>query len=219
MAKLTPRQTEILEFIRRSVRDEGYPPSQRDIARHFGFAQNAARDHLRALARKGEIEIASNDARAIRLCGESGVEAAPQGLPLLGRIAAGAPVTAPENAESWLNIDPDLFTPRADFVHRVDGDSMVDAGILSGDLVGIHQQTDAPSGSIIAACLYDDMTGEERITLKRYLRDGSRVVLKAENPRYAPIEVDLARDAYDQEQPRFRIAGVMGGLLRSGSPR
>lgn len=215
MANLTPRQTEILRFIEQRLRDEGYPPSQRDIAVHFGFAQNAARDHLQALVRKGEIEISPNDARAIRLLREQ----APSGLPLLGRIAAGSPITAPSNAEHWLEIDPALFQPRADFLHRVDGDSMIDAGILPGDLVGIHEQSQADNGQIIAACLLDTRTGYEGITLKRYQRRGSIVTLQAENARYAPIVIDLAQAAEDQDAAPFRIAGIMGGLLRTGSPR
>lgn len=216
MAQLTPRQAEILEFIQRRMRDDGYPPSQRDIAENFGFAQNAARDHLLALARKGEIEMSPHDARAIRLLKDAAP--AQEGLPLLGRIAAGSPITAPSNAEHWLRVDPDLFQPRADFLHRVQGDSMIDAGILSGDLVGIHQQSEADNGQIIAACLLDPRTGFESITLKRYLRRGSKITLKAENPRYEPIVIDLAQAADDQEAPLFRIAGVMGGLLRAGMP-
>lgn len=216
MAHLTPRQAEILEFIQRTVRQEGYPPSQRDIAMHFGFAQNAARDHLLALEKKGQIELSPNGARAIRLLAE--VDAPPEGLPVLGRIAAGSPLTAPENAEHWLRIDPELFSPRADFLHRVQGDSMIDAGILSGDLVGIRRQPQADNGQIIAACLLDRRTGYETITLKRYLRRGSIVTLQAENPRYEPLVIDLSQAAEDQEGPGFRIAGVMGGLLRTGTP-
>lgn len=217
MSQLTPRQAEILQFIQRRVLQDGYPPSQRDIAEHFGFAQNAARDHLLALEKKGQIEMAPNGARAIRLLAD--VEALPEGLPLLGRISAGAPISAPENAEHWLSIDPELFSPRADFLHRVQGDSMIDAGILSGDLVGIHQQSEAANGQIVAACLLDTRTGFETITLKRYHRRGSTVTLKAENPKYAPIVVDLAQAAEDQDGAPFRIAGIMGGLLRAGAPR
>lgn len=217
MSKLTLRQAEILEFIQRAVRDEGYPPSQRDIARHFGFGQNAARDHLQALVRKGEIEISANDARAIRLLKTDDFGEAQEGLPLLGRIAAGSPITAPANAEQWLRIDADLFRPRADFVHRVAGDSMIEAGIFDGDLVGIHAQGTANPGQIVAACLLDSMTGYESITLKRFRRRGATVVLEAENPRYAPIELDLSRTGEAQDLPAFRIAGVMCGLLRTGA--
>lgn len=217
MAELTPRQLEILQFIQRRVRADGYPPSQRDIAEQFGFTQNAARDHLLALVKKGEVEISPNGARAIRLLKDA--ESSPEGLPLLGRIAAGAPISAPGNAEHWLKVDPELFRPRADFLHRVQGDSMIDAGIQSGDLVGIHGQAEANNGEIIAACLLDRRTGFETITLKRYFRRGAKVTLKAENSAYEPILIDLMQAEDDQEGPGFRIAGVMGGLLRTGSPR
>lgn len=215
MAQLTQRQVEILTFIQECVRDRGFPPSQGDVAEHFGFNRNAARDHLLALARKGEIELSPHDARGIRLLKE------PKHLyqlPLFGKIAAGAPITAPANAEDWLNIDPALFQPRADFLHRVDGDSMIEAGILSGDLVGIHYQNEARNGQIIAASLLDRRTGYETITLKRYQRRGSVVTLLPENRNYQPLEVDLAADGDDQELPAFRIAGVMGGLFRPGTP-
>lgn len=211
MSQLTSRQREILAFIQDAVREEGYPPAQRDIAQHFGFGQNAARDHLLALARKGEIELVPNDARGIRLLKPV---AAPQGLPLLGRIAAGAPVTAPEQAEDWIDLPVSLFASKPDFLHRVDGDSMIDAGILPGDLVALRQQAQARNGEIVAACLLDAGDDFERITLKRYQRDGDRIALIAENARYAPIEIDLRRAEESQEQPGFRIAGVMVGLVR-----
>ncbi|NKF23978.1 transcriptional repressor LexA [Solimonas marina] len=214
MAQLTSRQLEILTFIQNHVRERGYPPSHGEVAEHFGFNRNAARDHLMALARKGEIELVPNDARGIRLLR---VEERTDQLPLFGRIAAGAPLTAPANAEDWIALDPALFHPRADFLHRVEGDSMIDAGIFSGDLVGIHVQNEARNGQIIAACLLDHMTGFESITLKRYQRRGSVVELHAENPRYEPIVIDLAQRAHEQELPAFRVAGVMGGLFRMGA--
>jgi repressor LexA len=214
MAKLTPRQLEILSYLQDCVRDRGFPPSQGEVAEHFGFNRNAARDHLLALARKGEIELSPHDARGIRLLKEAQNQFQ---LPLFGRIAAGAPLTATANAETWLGIDPALFRPRADFLHRVDGDSMKDAGILSGDLVGIHCQSEARNGEIIAACLLDRRTGYERITLKRYQRRGSTVTLQPEHPAYEPLVIDLAEAADQQELPSFRIAGIMGGLFRPGA--
>lgn len=213
---LTTRQLEILRFIQDWIREKGFPPSHGEVAAHFGFNRNAAREHLLALARKGELELSPNDARGIRLLRDS----APRQfeLPLFGSIAAGAPIVAPENAREWLRIDPELFRPRADFLHRVEGDSMIDAGILGGDLVGIHHQSEAHNGAIVAACLLDRRTGEERITLKRYQRRGSKVTLSPENARYEPLVVDLAREAEAQELPTFRIAGIMVGLLRAGVP-
>lgn len=222
MSALTERQLQILDFLRERVRVDGYPPSQRDIAAHFGFSQNAARDHLKALERKGEISIDSGDARAIRLR-TAGPDPSSRGLPVLGHIAAGAPLTALadslEAAEDWISLDAALFHPPADFLHRVAGDSMIGAGILDGDLVGIHAQPHARNGQIVAACLYDPVTGYEQITLKRYAREGGLVRLHAENPRYAPIEVDLTRADQDQELPSLRLAGVMCGLLRVGPGR
>lgn len=214
---LTSRQLEILSFIQEWIRERGFPPSHGDLADHFHFNRNAAREHLLALARKGELELSPNDARGIRLLKES----VPRQfeLPLFGNIAAGAPITAPENAQEWLRIDPDLFRPRADFLHRVDGDSMIEAGILSGDLVGIHHQAEARNGEIIAACLLDRRTGEESITLKRYQRRGAEVRLLPENARYEPLVLNLKRGDDEQELPGFRIAGVMVGLFRPGAPK
>lgn len=211
---LTSRQREILTFIQDCVRERGFPPSHGEVAEHFGFNRNAAREHLLALARKGEIELSPNDARGIRLLKETPPRQFE--LPLFGSIAAGAPITAPEHAREWLKIDPELFRPRADFLHRVDGDSMIDAGIVSGDLVAIHHQSQAANGEIIAACLLDRRTGYESITLKRYYRRGSQVTLQPENTRYEPLVIDLAQEAEAQELPSFRIAGVMVGLLRQG---
>ncbi|WP_043113448.1 transcriptional repressor LexA [Solimonas soli] len=211
---LTSRQLEILTFIQEWVRERGFPPSHGEVAERFGFNRNAAREHLLALARKGEIELSPNDARGIRLLKESPPRQFE--LPLFGNIAAGSPITAPEHAREWLKIDPELFRPRADFLHRVDGDSMIDAGIVSGDLVAIHHQSEAANGEIIAACLLDRRTGYESITLKRYRRRGSKVTLEPENARYEPLVIDLAREADVQELPSFRIAGVMVGLLRQG---
>lgn len=215
---LTTRQFEILTFIQEWIRERGFPPSHGDVAERFGFNRNAAREHLLALARKGEIELSPNDARGIRVLKDASGPRQFE-LPLFGNIAAGAPLTAPENAQEWLRIDPDLFRPRADFLHRVSGDSMIDAGIFDGDLVGIHHQSEAANGDIIAACLLDRRTGYESITLKRYRRRGRQVSLIAENARYAPIEIDLAKDEAAQELPAFRIAGVMVGLFRAGRPK
>lgn len=219
MEKLTERQAEILQFIEQQVQDRGYPPTMEEIVQAFGFAsRNAARDHLQALARKGYVELARNSARGIRVLANAyGGSPRQFELPLIGRIAAGSPITAAENVETWFRIDPSLFSPRADFLHLVSGESMINAGIEDGDFVGIHAQSTADSGQIIAAAIPDDKTGEERITLKRYLRRGNTVVLKAENssPKYAPIEIKLGgRNEDSQARQRFRIAGVYAGLLR-----
>jgi repressor LexA len=219
MQALTSRQSEILDFIQTRSRDTGYPPTHEDIVQAFGFSsRNAARDHLQALARKGYIELVPNSARGIRMLVDDRNALRDQmELPLIGRIAAGSPVTAAENVETWMQIGPGVFSPRADFLHQVSGHSMCEAGILDGDLVGIHEQSVADNGQIVAAVMPDEKTGDDRITLKRYLRRGHRIVLKAENPapQYRPIEIDLARHGADsQEALPFRIAGIYVGLIR-----
>ncbi|HVT37274.1 MAG TPA: transcriptional repressor LexA [Nevskiaceae bacterium] len=218
MSELTDRQSEILRFVRDCMQEHGAPPTRADIARAFGFSSpNAAERHLRALAAKGHIELSPGASRNIRLSGSAQEAlAAPYQLPLVGRIAAGSPITAPDNIDEQVMIDPGLFHPRADFLHRVSGHSMREAGILDGDLVGIHHQESADNGQIIAAVLFDRRAGDDRITLKRYSRRGHRVTLRSENsePGYEPIEIDLAAASEDEERPQFRIAGIYAGLLR-----
>jgi repressor LexA len=216
MSELTERQAEILDYVRTCLREHGAPPTRADIAKMFGFSSpNAAEGHLRALATKGHIELLPGSARNIRLLGDEVSLTQQFELPLLGRIAAGTPLTASENVESTVIVDPDLFHPRADFLHRISGHSMKDAGILDGDLVGIHAQPDADSGTIIAAVLPERRSGDDRITLKRYFRRGKKVTLKAENdaPGYEPIEIDLSQQD-DEDRPVFRIAGIYAGLIR-----
>jgi repressor LexA len=220
MSDLTPRQNEILDFIRSRLHDTGFPPTREDIARQFGFSsKTGAQDHLMAIARKGYIELVPGNARGIRLL--KGIGAVEQlshqfELPLIGSIAAGTPITAETNVDSWLKIDPELFHPRADFLHRVSGHSMREANILDGDIVGIHAQENADNGQIVAAVMPHPKTGEDEITLKRYFRKGHRITLKPENsaPAYRPIEIDLAQADESQEQNPFRIAGVYAGLIR-----
>jgi repressor LexA len=138
-------------------------------------------------------------------------------LPLLGSIAAGQPIMAEENIDEMVRIDPELFHPRADFLHRVSGHSMKEVGILDGDLVGIHYQPDADNGQIIAAAFYDRRAGRESITLKRYFKRGSKIRLESENsdPEYKTIEIDLTQQDEDsQDVADFRIAGLYAGLIR-----
>ncbi len=217
---LTERQAAILEFIQESLDNAGIPPSRADIARRFGFrTRSAADDHLRALAAKGYLELIPGRARGIRLRDSAARALAHRhALPLVGRIAAGTPITAAGNIETWLQVDPGLFRPRADFLHRVAGHSMREAGILDGDLVGIHAQPIADNGRIVAAVLPDPRTGEALITLKRYIQRGARVVLEPANsdPAYQPIEIDLASaDPDSQEAAAVRIVGLYAGLIRT----
>lgn len=218
MKNLTDRQSEILEFIQRTLRDSGVPPTRVDICEEFGFSSpNAAEGHLKAIAAKGYIELMRHS-RGIRLLVEQDAPLTNQyELPLLGSIAAGQPIMAEENIDEMVRIDPELFHPRADFLHRVSGHSMKEVGILDGDLVGIHYQPDADNGQIIAAAIYDRRAGRESITLKRYFKRGSKIRLESENsdPEYKTIEIDLTQQDEDsQDVADFRIAGLYAGLIR-----
>ncbi|MBX9633250.1 MAG: transcriptional repressor LexA [Burkholderiales bacterium] len=197
MESLTPRQEEILQLIRDTLEATGFPPTRAEIARALGFASaNAAEDHLRALARKGAIELTEGVARGIRL-------AEPPGLAVIGRVAAGRPILAEQHVQGRYQVDPAMFTPRADYLLKVRGLSMRDAGILDGDLLAVHRTTEVRSGQIIVARL------ENEVTVKRLRRQGSTVELLPENPDFEPIVVDLKHDPFD-------IEGVAVGLIRNG---
>jgi repressor LexA len=197
MVKLTPRQQEILDFIRNSLEVLGAPPTRAEIANAFGFAShNAAEEHLRALAKKGIIVLEPGSARGIRLVEQLG-------LPLIGSVAAGSPILAVENVQARYALDASLFKPRADFLLRVRGLSMINAGIFDGDLLAVHRSSEARNGQIVVARL------EEDVTVKRYRRHGNVVELIAENPDYAPIVVDTRRQALE-------IEGIAVGLIRGG---
>lgn len=198
---LTPRQTDILAFIRSSLENRGAPPTRAEIVTEFGFASpTAADDHLKALAKKGVIELVPGAARGIRL-----LEAVPQQfqLPLIGRVAAGSPLLALENLERHVPVEADLFKPRADYLLRVSGESMRDIGIRDGDLLAVHRQATARNGQVVVARIGDE------VTVKRFERRGDVVRLLPENPEFEPIRVDLARDA-------LHIEGLAVGLLRTG---
>jgi len=197
MEELTSRQAEILHLIRESIEINGVPPTRAEIAHAFGFrSPNAAEEHLRALARKGAIEMFDGTARGIRL-----VESL--GLPLVSRVAAGSPILAEQNVEGRWQVDPSLFKPRADYLLKVRGMSMRDAGILEGDLLAVHRTTEARSGQIVVARL-----GNE-VTVKRFRRSGNQVQLIPENPAFKTIMVDLKRDP-------LVIEGVGVGMVRAG---
>ena len=182
MQTLTARQAEILELIRSHIAESGMPPTRAEIARTLGFrSANAAEEHLRALARKGVIELLPGSSRGIRLLMENG-------LPVVGQVAAGAPILAEENIERRYELTAELFTPRADYLLKVRGMSMRDAGILDGDLLAVHKTAEARNGQIVVARIQDE------VTVKRLERQGHRVRLLAENPDFAPIEVDLRRE-------------------------
>lgn len=196
---LTARQQQILQLIRDAVSERGSPPTRAEIAQAFGFrSPNAAESHLRALARKGVISLDEGRARGIRLT-ES------PGIPLIGRVAAGSPILADAHVQGRYQFDPAMFSPRADYLLRVRGQSMRDAGILDGDLLAIHATNEAVNGQIIVARL------SEEVTVKRLKRLGSRVELLPENPEFLPIVIDTQRDP-------LVIEGVVVGLIRNGSP-
>lgn len=196
MDKLTNRQAQVLDLIKSHIVDSGYPPTRADIAKELGFkSPNAAEEHLKALARKGAIEMIPGTSRGIRLNVEVG-------LPVVGRVAAGDPILAEENIEHTWQVPPDMFSPRADFLLRVRGDSMIDAGILDGDLLAVHKTQDVRGGEIVVARIEDD------VTVKRLGRKARhRLTLLPENPDYDPIEVDLRRQ-------QFAIEGLSVGVIR-----
>lgn len=195
--QLTPRQAQILELIRQYISERGYPPTRAEICEELGFrSPNAAEEHLRALARKGAIEIQSGTSRGIQL-----VE--PMGLPVVGRVAAGEPILAQEHIEDHYEVDPAIFYPRADYLLRVKGLSMRDAGILDGDLLAVSSSTEANNGQVVVARL------EDEVTVKRFRRRGYQVQLLPENPDFQPIHVDV------RKQPLV-IEGIAVGIIRNG---
>ena len=201
MLKLTPRQNEILTFIKRCLEDNGYPPTRAEIAQELGFkSPNAAEEHLKALARKGAIEMTPGASRGIRI---PGFEPASEedGLPVIGRVAAGAPILAQQNIEDSCKINPEFFHPKADYLLRVRGMSMKDIGILDGDLLAVHTTREARNGQIVVARIDDE------VTVKRFQRSGNKVLLIAENPEFAPIEVNL-------EEQDLVIEGLSVGVIR-----
>lgn len=198
---LTARQIEILRMIETHVEESGFPPTRAEICSAMGFSSpNAAETHLRALERKGVIEMTSGASRGIRLTQQS---AAPSTLPVIGRVAAGSPMLAEQNVEQHCKVDPALFDPPADYLLRVRGMSMRDAGILEGDLLAVHKTTQFRSGQIVVARLHDE------VTVKRIQRNRNMVELVAENPEFQPIIVDLKRDPLE-------IEGIAVGIIRNG---
>jgi len=200
MEKLTQRQQQVLELIRRHIDDTGYPPTRADIAKELGFkSANAAEEHLKALARKGAIEIIAGASRGIRLPEELGI-------PIVGRVAAGNPILAQEHIEDYCNMPPSFFSPAADYFLRVQGDSMIEIGIFDEDLLAVHRTTDVNDGDIVVARIDDE------VTVKRLKRGKNRQFLELlpENVDYQPIKVDL--QAQD-----FAIEGISVGVVRRGS--
>jgi repressor LexA len=197
---LTPRQIDILRLIEAHLEESGFPPTRAEICKAMGFSSpNAAETHLRALERKGVIEMTSGASRGIRLKHSSH----PSTLPVVGRVAAGSPMLAEQNVEQHCRVDPALFDPPADYLLRVRGMSMRDAGILEGDLLAVHRTRNFRSGQIVVARLHDE------VTVKRIQRNRNTVELLSENPDFQPIVIDLKRDPLE-------IEGIAVGVIRSG---
>lgn len=200
--KLTKRQAEVLACVRDHIETTGYPPTRADIANTLGFkSANAAEEHLKALARKGAIEMIPGTSRGIRL---PELDPADSGIPIIGRVAAGSPILAQEHVEQHCAISADFFHPPARYLLRVHGSSMKNVGIMDGDLLAVHPCSEAKNGQIVVARIEDD------VTVKRFRQDGHMVYLLAENDDFAPITVDLREQA-------LCIEGLGVGVIRQGS--
>src|SRR5450830_896690 len=207
MLKLTARQEQILNLIREAIDNTGFPPTRAEIANELGFkSANAAEEHLQALARKGAIEISPGTSRGIRLIGSSlGTPMPPptlmMALPLVGRVAAGSPILAQEHVEATYSVDPAMFSSKPDFLLKVRGWSMRDAGIMDGDLLAVKKVDSAKNGQIVVARIGDD------VTVKRYKKTGSLIELLPENPDFKVITVS--------PEDEFALEGLAVGLMRS----
>jgi len=196
MEKLTVRQQQVLDVIKDHIDDTGYPPTRAEIAKTLGFkSPNAAEEHIKALARKGYIEIVHGASRGIRL------PESETGLPVVGLVAAGSPILAEEQISEYFDLPKGLFHPRADFMLQVQGLSMKDIGILEDDLIAVHKTDRVRNGDIVVARVGDD------VTVKRYEKKGNVVTLHSENVDFKPIKVNLT----EQE---FAIEGLYVGVIR-----
>jgi len=200
MKALTARQQQVYDLIRDHINQTGMPPTRAEIASQLGFrSPNAAEEHLKALARKGVIEIVSGASRGIRLMMED-----ESGLPLIGRVAAGEPLLAEQHIEGHFQVDANLFKPNADFLLRVSGMSMKDIGIMDGDLLAVHKTQDVRNGQVVVARIDDE------VTVKRLKKQGNVVQLLPENSDFQPIVVDL-------RQQNLTIEGLAVGVIRNGN--
>ncbi|MFK8019425.1 MAG: transcriptional repressor LexA [Pseudomonadales bacterium] len=198
MIKLTARQQQVLNLVKQHIEETGYPPTRADIAQELGFkSANAAEEHLKALARKGAIEVIPGASRGIRI---PDMQA---GIPIVGMVAAGAPIMAVENIEDHCEVPASLFSPKADYFLRVRGDSMIDIGIFEDDLLAVHSTQDVKNGDIVVARVDDE------VTVKRLHRGRSKYQLELlpENKDYQPIVVDL-------REQECTIEGLSVGIIR-----
>ena len=205
MRPLTARQQEVLDLLKRHLETTGMPPTRAEISRELGFkSANAAEEHLKALSRKGAIEIIPGASRGIRILDNSSNDEF-DGLPLVGRVAAGEPILAEQHIEATYRVDADMFKPQADFLLKVYGLSMKNVGILDGDLLAVHSTKDVRNGQIVVARI------EDEVTVKRLEKKGSIIYLHAENEEFDPIVVNL------EEQENFEIEGIAVGVIRSNA--
>lgn len=215
-SELTARQSEILDLIEQAIANTGFPPTRAEIAEALGFkSANAAEDHLRALEKKGYISLTPGASRGIRLIRgathklEQGSPSVARALlnaltlPVVGRVAAGAPILATENVSREISVDRSLFDKEPDYMLQVRGMSMRDIGIMDGDLLAVKKTSEARSGQIVVARIDSD------VTVKRLLRERTRVVLEPANPEFEPIVVT--------DENTFAIEGIAVGLVRTGS--
>ena len=211
MKALTPRQQQILDMIASYIEKRGFPPTRAEICEALGFkSPNAAEEHLKALVKKGAISMVPGASRGIKLSGSS-EKSQKEGcgylsLPLIGRVAAGAPILAAEHVEEEFNIDPSLFSIKPDYLLRVKGMSMKDAGILEDDLLIVHKISGdcfkKITGKIVVARI------EEEVTVKRFFKKSSMIFLEPENSNFKTIKVDI------QKQP-IVIEGLGVGVIRN----
>ena len=205
MRPLTARQQEVLDLLKRHLETTGMPPTRAEISRELGFkSANAAEEHLKALSRKGAIEIIPGASRGIRILHNSSNDEF-DGLPLVGRVAAGEPILAEQHIEATYRVDADMFKPQADFLLKVYGLSMKNVGILDGDLLAVHSTKDVRNGQIVVARI------EDEVTVKRLEKKGSIIYLHAENEEFDPIVVNL------EEQKNFEIEGIAVGIIRNNA--
>ncbi|WP_438464866.1 transcriptional repressor LexA [Marinomonas sp. PE14-40] len=203
MIKLTKRQSDVMDTIRDFIAETGFPPTRAEIAKQLGFkSPNAAEEHLKALCKKGAIEILPGASRGLRIIEEASNDANPElGLPIIGKVAAGFPILAQENVDSHVQVPPSMFSPQADYLLSVNGMSMKNVGIMEGDLLAVHKTSTVRNGQIVVARIGDE------VTVKRFEKKGNTIRLIAENEDFNDILVDL-------ESEEFAIEGLSVGVIR-----
>lgn len=205
MENLTPRQQEILDFLKDWIAENSMPPTRAEMCAALGFrSPNAAEEHLRTLERKGAIEMLAGSSRGIRILNgeDDAANDEEYGLPLIGKVAAGAPILAQENIMGRYPVSPLMFKPRADYLLRVAGMSMKDVGIMDGDWLAVHKTNQARNGQIVVARIDGDAT------VKRLKLKGKTAYLIAENPDFLPIVLNLDKDPLEVE-------GLVVGVVRT----